>query len=140
MRALPSSQRAALEGRVRSAEDQLAAAERRHSLEQERLHSRLDLLEQTLESERLLVQRAQQQLQAELIRSKGLAEAEAAARAAEAEVQDKLEAAKRVRGERREGFRLPACLPCLPACPPICLPACLPALPACPPICLPACV
>lgn len=93
---LPLVQRAALEGRALGAEDQLAASERRHALEAGRLRSRIEFLEQALEGERLLVTRAQQQLQAELLHVKGLMEAEAAARAAEESLRDRLERTKKV--------------------------------------------
>ena len=97
-------QRAALEGRALGAEDQLAASERRHALEAGRLRSRIEFLEQALEGERLLVTRAQQQLQAELLHVKGLMEAEAAARAAEESLRDRLERTKKV-GVRSSAYR-----------------------------------
>jgi hypothetical protein len=87
--------------RAKAAEDQLSAAEqkyllalqqqqqameamqRTHQLDTERWQSRLDLLEQSLASERILSSKAQQQLQAEMLRVRALTETEASARAAE---------------------------------------------------------
>ena len=91
-------QRAALEGRARAAEDQLVDLERRHALEVDRFNTRLCSLEHSLEGERLLVARAQQQLQAELLHVKSLKDSEAAARAAEAVMQERAERMKSVSG------------------------------------------
>eukprot|EP00955_Chlamydomonas_euryale_P053936 355645-Chlamydomonas_euryale.AAC.39 len=134
----------ALEGRLKSAEERLLAADRRHALEvlshcnrknvaniwftvtirfcmlgwlsynwlqrhnawglcvfghrsqEDRLRNRVELMEQSLDSERLLLAQAQQQLQAEGLRAKGLADAEAAARRAEGALQAKLDSARKV--------------------------------------------
>lgn len=72
-------------------------AERRRSdaLEMEKLRSRIDILQQSLEGERILASQAQQQLQAELLHVKSLSDLESAARAAEASLQARLDQARR---------------------------------------------
>lgn len=72
-------------------------AERRRSdaLEIEKLRSRIDILQQALEGERILASQAQQQLQAELLHVKSLADSESASRAAEASLQARLDQTKK---------------------------------------------
>ena len=72
-------------------------AERRRSdaLEIEKLRSRIDILQQSMEGERMLASQAQQQLQAELLHVKSLTDSESAARAAEASLQSRLDQAKK---------------------------------------------
>lgn len=69
---------------------------RRHGLEVDRLNARISSLEHSLDGERLLVARAQQQLQAELLHVKSLRDSEAAASASEISLQDKLDRTKAV--------------------------------------------
>jgi chromosome segregation ATPase len=71
--------------------------ERRRSdaLEIEKLRSRIDILQQSLEGERMLASQAQQQLQAELLHVKSLADSESASRAAEASLERKLDQTKK---------------------------------------------
>ncbi len=83
------------EARAIAAEELRATEGKRHDLECERLRSRIDLLEQALDGERLLAARATQQLHAELLRVKSLSESEADARATEAVVSEKLERTKK---------------------------------------------
>jgi phosphoribosylformimino-5-aminoimidazole carboxamide ribonucleotide (ProFAR) isomerase len=71
----------------------------RHALEVGQLHSQVEELQQALENECLHSARVFQQLQAELLHVRSLTDAEAAARASESSLQERLERAKKVRGD-----------------------------------------
>lgn len=89
-------QRANLEIRAKAAEEALAAAEKRHGYEVERLGVRIAALEAALNSERSLAGRLQGQVTSEIARARALSEAGERARLAEKEAIAMAEATRKV--------------------------------------------
>lgn len=91
-------QKAANDARVRALEEQLAGADKRHASELELARGRIALLESALAQEQSLGGKTQDALAMELARVQAAANAEAAARGAEASMREALDKATQVRG------------------------------------------